>query len=421
MIPPLRPLDSLARFAPLLPLAFGFGCMPATTSAPTSGPAALVTAPPSACDRIDRRQRDALATMGSVRDVPAVFRRCQFLKNGAVGLVPIELDGTTISHQRQFTYRLVVEANTEFPSTSSLRKAPGATATTYLGAPKTTEAPEDLVVRDGRSGALEAAFIAVRSPNGLSPLTLPGGSATGEGADLFAPLFDRSEAAKRLVVPWQEIRWQSPTHLLTYRLPDLETVAPIPYGGASTDRLVGVSGTLCIDDDFSPCRPVDFRYGLAESCRGIAPLASVDGAGLWAAAECARLGGATTEEILKGVASRCEQLAKEEEPLFLEALRAASAAHDGVDLPTNPRDAGEKNKPSKPAAGKPTAAASGRAEPAHAPRRPAKRTPGACFAIHDRLWNYGYTAQLPRPRPAVSLDRAWGDALEHLAPLLAAP
>lgn len=418
---PLRPL----RLAPLaLFLAGGLGCMPAATTAPASGATAPAAAPPSACDRIDRRQREALAAMGSVRDVPAVFRRCQFLKNGAVGLVPIELDGTAISHQRQFTYRLVVEANTEFSATSSLRKAPGATATTYLGAPKTTETPEDLVVRDGRSGALEAAFVAVRSPNGLSPLTLPGGSPAGEGTDLFAPLFDRSEAAKRLVVPWQEIRWQSPTHLLTYRLPDLETVAPIPYGGASTERLVGVSGTLCIDDDFSPCRPVDFRYGLAESCRAIAPLASVDGAGLWAAAECARLGGAATEEILKGVATRCEQLAKEEEPLFLDALRADSAARDGADQPVNPRDLGEKNKPAKPAAGKPEArpAANGRTEPPpHGPRRPPKRTPGACFAIHDRLWNYGYTAQIPRQRPTVTLDRAWGDTLEHLAPLLATP
>lgn len=338
-----------------------------TASAPTasvvaSAPKAPVLKP---CARLEARRRSLAVPLPDSLGSEA-FSRCRTTDAGAVGLVATRAQGDTV------TFVVVLERADGTSATSEPRTTSEATLT-----------PELLVVP--RPGS--ASWVTAKVAGQLVPLPF-GARAPVQTRAYFADAFGGAPDAE---YPWVDFVPDASGYLLDFELPSLRWGDPVPYGGRRERQLHGVRVRMPLDSALSPRDAQEPWGSVRRACAAAPAIAEAYRADLWAAAQCARIGGLDVTKVLDQVKARCGVLAARAVPLVVSVARADARARDGRAPEKDPRPAREELARVAP--------------------------PGACFADQDRLWDVDYTARMaPFVVPRVALDPAWALGLPRVAP-----
>jgi hypothetical protein len=186
--------------------------------------------------------------------------------------------------------------------------------------------------------------------------------------------------------PWVDFTTEADGYVLDFELPSLRWQDPVPYGGQRESELRGVRARMPLDSALHPRADHEPWDAVRKACAGASTVSKASGKDLWAAAQCARIGGLDGAKVLAQVKERCAALAARTLPLVVATARADARARDGL-----PPDKAPRPSPEEWA----------RVEP-----------PGACFDHGDRLWDVDYTARAtPFRVPRITLDSAWAIGL----------
>ena len=314
------------------------------------------------CARIDR-QRRFLPTPALDGTPPEALAQCVRTDEGAVGVV------AKSETQEAITFVVSLERND---------------GTSAVSEPFTTRKANlrlGLVVLS-HSGA--RSFVMLRLADALLPVPF-GPKAPVETNAFFAEALGGSPTAN---YPWVAVAVDAEGFQLDFEMPELRWHEPIPYGGQRDSTLHGVRSRLALDSSLRPRAEGEPLASVRRACLGTPTVSKASGEDLWAAAQCARLGGLEVSRVLEQVKARCSALAARALPLILAAARADSRARDGLapeGAPRPPRDALARATP-----------------------------PSSCFAEMDRMWDIDYTARAsPFRVPPVALDPVWESSLRR--------
>ena len=188
-----------------------------------------------------------------------------------------------------------------------------------------------------------------------------------------------------------ELAAEAGGYRLDFDLPSLRWQDPVPHGGQRDSTLRGVRVSVPLDSSLRTRAANEPWDSVQRACASAPSVSKAPADGLWAAAQCARMGGLEASLVLAQVKERCAGLAAQELPLVVAAARADARTRDGLPPDKTPRPSPEEWTRVAP--------------------------PGACFAPGDRLWDVDYTARTsPFRVPPVELDAAWELGLPRKEP-----
>lgn len=333
---------------------------PPDSAALPSAARALEKPPLEPCARIEARRR-AFPVPSIDPKLAEAFSRCRTSDEGAWGLL------VTASRDDAVTFVVALERVDGILATSE----PHTTRVQGL-------APELVVLpRPGTSSLVMA-----KLPGQLVPVPF-GAPAPVQTRAFFADALGGAPSAE---YPWIDFTTEADGYVLDFELPSLRWQDPVPYGGQREAALRGVRVRMPLDPALHPRAGHEPWDAVRKACAAVPAVSKASGKDLWAAAQCARIGGLEGAKVLAQVKERCSVLAARALPLVVATARADARARDGLPPDKTPRPSPEEWA---------------RAEP-----------PGACFDWHDRLWDVDYTARAaPFRVPRITLDSAWENGL----------
>ncbi len=211
------------------------------------------------CAIVARLQRAAIAALPTpaqgVGVVPSdnVFRRCQRLDSGALGLLVGSVTQDVHSRRPVSSLEAVyVSERGDILTTSSVRVPP----------------PHEIVVRSRADGPPFVAVQVEAGPLAQDPaacastklVEVPFGRSVGRALApnaisdmILRPPGKASDESTAIPLQWTHIEWSDGgPHRLDIRLPGICTRTPVPYGGSAFETSRGLEASVRFDDNFTP-------------------------------------------------------------------------------------------------------------------------------------------------------------------------